>query len=77
MDNQKILISILLISSLIFTFISDSYAMALIFMSASGLFGFIEYNMKGRESEFDQLRGEVKQLEAKIDKLSLSRIAGR
>lgn len=74
MNYQKALLSLLLVSSLIFTFFSNSYAMALIFVSSSGLFGFIEYADMAKEDELDELKKEMKNLSARVEKISLSRL---
>lgn len=78
MKYQKIAIYQLLVASLIFTYLSNSYAMALIFVSASGLLGFFQYSEGRKTDEVSDLWKEVKHLSSRLEQINLSRkMSGR
>lgn len=77
MNYQKWAILALMVASLIFTFLSNSYPTALIFVASSGLLGFLEFNTVRNDNELKQIRQEVKHLATRVEQMSLAKRMGR
>lgn len=73
MKFKQLFIFMLLFMSITLNFLSPTLSSALVFLSASGLFCVSEWLDSYKANALDSLKSEIKQLNERVDQLSIRR----